>query len=145
LFTQKHRAFDPHSQKINLWAKFNTNSFDGIQLVAWLEDIDSEVLTSGSCQFKVYYVDIDNNWGQNLIYSGSGTATGLKWTSALSQANLGAANELDGDRTLMIQATIVKWGHSFTKRIYVNHLGVYDSIVRLRNDVEFLDISKADI
>ncbi len=145
LFTQKHRANDAANQKVNLWAKFNTDTFDGIQMVAWLENKDHEIVSSGSCQFKVYYLDASNNWNQTLIFTGAGTLSNNKWIAAPTQNILGSNNELDGERTLLIEATLTKWGQTYTNKIYVNHLGIYDSIVRLRNDIEFLDISKADL
>jgi len=40
---------------------------------------------------------------------------------------------------------MLRWGRTYKNKIYINHLGVYDSIVRLKNDIEFLDISKQDI
>ncbi len=144
LYTQKHYALHASNQKIDLWAKFNTNTFDGIQLVAWLEDVDTNILGSAQCQFKVYYVNTANDWGQTLIHTVNGTASNGKWVASPSQTDLGSDNVIDGDRTLMIEAILSKWGRSYTKKIYLNHLGVYDSIVRLRNDIDFLDIIKAD-
>lgn len=145
LFTQRHRAFDIKNQRISLWAKFNTNTFDGIQIVAWLEGNDGDAISSGSCQFKVYYLDVTDNWSQSLIFTGSGTASGLKWVASPNQASLGPTNDFSGSRTIMVEASILKWGQLYTKKVYVNHLGIYNSFVRLKNDVEFLDISKADL
>jgi hypothetical protein len=145
LFTQEHRGHSPTLNNIKVWAKFNTSTFDGIQMIAWLEDKDKEIITTASCEFKVYYIDTTNNWDETLIFIGSGTASGLRWISSPSQSDLGSSNELDGERTIMIQATMLRWGRTYKNKIYINHLGVYDSIVRLKNDIEFLDISKQDI
>lgn len=145
LFTQKHRGFIPSNETVSVWAKFNTNTFDGIQMVAWLEDLDHNLLSSAQCQFKVYYVDVTDNWGQTLIYTTSATLSNGKWVAAPTQANLGAVNCLDGERTLMIEATLSKWGKLYSKKIYVNHLGIYDSIIRLKNEIEFLSITKQDV
>jgi hypothetical protein len=132
--------------EVFVYAKFNTQTFDGIQMIAWLENDKNQTISSGSCQFKVYYLDTANNWNQTLIFTGMGSASGMKWIAAPDQTALGGSlNQLDGERTLLIEATLVKFGESYTNRIYVNHLGVYDSVVRLRNDIEFLDISKADL
>ena len=51
---------------------------------------------------------------------------------------------MDGDTTLMIEGVAIRSGVTYRDRIYVNHLGVYDSIIRLRNAVDFLDITKLD-
>jgi hypothetical protein len=44
----------------------------------------------------------------------------------------------------MIQATIVRLGITYRDRIYVNHLGIFDNVTRLRGDVEFLEVTKKD-
>jgi hypothetical protein len=144
LFTQNHRAHNPVLSNVRIWAKFNTSTFDGIQMIAWLEDKDKEVTTTASCEFKVYYIDTTNNWNQTLIFTGSGTASGTRWVASPNQAALGSGNILDGERTLMIEANLTRWGEAFKNTVYVNHLGVYDSILRLRSDVEFLEITKKD-
>jgi hypothetical protein len=145
LFTQKHVADNQTTQSVFLWAKFNTNTFDGIQMIAWLENKNKEETSSGSCEFKVYYLDASNNWNKTLIFTGSGSSSGNKWIASPNQAALGINNDLDGERTLLIEATLTKWGDTYTDKIYVNHLGIYDSFTRLKNDVDFLDISKQDI
>lgn len=145
LYTVKHRGFQKSDEKINSWAKFNTNTFDGIQLIAWLENTESNITPSANCVFKIYYVDVNNNWSQSLIHTVNGTLNGNQWTAAPTQADLGLSNELDGERTLMIEVSLTKWNRVFNKRFYVNHLGVYDSIVRLRQEVDFLNITKKDL
>jgi hypothetical protein len=144
LFTQKHRANNASLDEAKVWAKFNTGSFDGIQLIAWVENKDKNVIASASCEFKVYYIDTTNNWNQTLIFTGSGTASGNRWVASPNQVALGSGNVLDGERTLMIEANVTRWGDTYKNTVYVNHLGVYDSILRLRSDVEFLEISKKD-
>jgi hypothetical protein len=144
LFTQKHRAYNASLDEVKVWAKFNTSSFDGIQLIAWMENKDKNVISSASCEFKVYYIDTTNNWNQTLIFTGSGTASGTRWVASPDQAALGPNNALDGERTLMIEANLTRWGDTYKNTVYVNHLGIYDSFIRLKNDVEFLDITKKD-
>jgi hypothetical protein len=143
LFTQKHRAHSSLLSNVRIWAKFNASAFDGIQMIAWLEDKDKEVTSTASCEFKVYYIDT-NNWNQTLIFTGSGTASGTRWVASPNQAALGLNNDLDGERTLMIEASLTRWGDTYKNTVYVNHLGIYDSFIRLKNDVEFLDITKLD-
>jgi hypothetical protein len=144
LFTKKHRAFNPDSQKVKLWAKFNTQTFDGIQIVATLQDKSEQTLASSSCVFKIYFLDITNNWNQTLVHTVNGTLVNKRWIAAPTQANLGLSNELDGERTIMVEATITRLGQSFVSKIYLNHLGIYDSFFRLKEEVEFLAVTKKD-
>ena len=49
-----------------------------------------------------------------------------------------------GGDTIMIEATAIRLGVTYRDRIYVNHLGIYDNVTRLRGDVEFLDLTKVN-
>lgn len=144
VFTKTHRAFDPRSVKLKMWAKFNTQDFDGIHLIAGIYRDSEKGLNSASCLFKVYYVDANQNWGRTLVFSGNAVFQNGQWILPVTQANLGSLTELDGERTFMIEAEITRQKKTYKNRIYVNHLGVYDSIVRLRSDVQFLDLNKLD-
>jgi hypothetical protein len=44
----------------------------------------------------------------------------------------------------MIEATIIRLGLTYRERVYLNHLGIFDSVTRLKRDVDFLSISKKD-
>jgi hypothetical protein len=142
LFTKKHKAKTKSDYNQMLWAKFETQNFDGIQLITYLEK-DSEILAIGSCVFQVYSVSTDSNWSETLITTVNGTFNGNRLVASIPQSSLNPL-ELDGEITLAIKCTITRQDKTFTKKIYVNHLGVYDSIFRLRQDVEFLDITKVD-
>jgi hypothetical protein len=94
--------------------------------------------------FKVYYVDADQNWSQTLVYTGSGTLQSGRWVLPATQANLGLSTELDGERTLMIEAILTRLGKEYKSSVYVNHLGIFDSLFRLKEEVEFLAVTKKD-
>jgi len=130
--------------QINIAAQFNTENFDGIKLIAYLYETQTGSVSSlGTCTFNVYKV-ISPNWQDQFIASFSGTILPNSYMyKALTQSDLGGI-DLDGETTLMIEATGIRLGSVYRNRVYVNHLGVYDSIIRLRNDVDFLDITKKD-
>jgi len=144
LFTKKHKAIDDRCLKAKVWAKFDGQNFDGIHMVAALYGDNETLLTSASCVFNVYYVNADQNWGKTLVYTGNATLHGGLWVLPATQANLGLSTELDGERTLMIEATITRLGKEYKSSVYVNHLGIYDSFFRLKNEVEFLFVTKKD-
>ncbi len=145
LFTKKHKAKNASDYyKTKVWAKFNGVNFDGIHMVANLLAPNDKVANSASCVFKVYYVDPSDNWNQTLVYTTPGTLSNKKWIASATQANLGPSTELDGERSLMIEATIMRLGKEYKSSVYVNHLGIYDSLFRLKEEVEFLFITKKD-
>jgi len=145
LLSQKYRSSSPFDIKANVWAKFNTQTFDGIQLVAWLSDQEFNDKSSASCTFNIYYISADNNWDATIIATVSGTANGQKWTATCDQSTLGPANELSGERTLLVESVLNRLSKTYKNRSYVNHLGIYDSLIRLKNDLEFVKVTKMDV
>lgn len=137
LLRNTHRPFDPNALDLNIWAKFDTNDFDGIHLIGSLTK-NGVAKAIGSISFDIYKVSIDNNWTETLLFQTTGTP------ASVTQAQLGSSNQLDGELTLAIYATAVRGKRIYKKKIYLNHLGSYDSIVRLRNKVKFLEIIKKD-
>jgi hypothetical protein len=137
-------AFSSSSQILKIAAQFDTDDFSSIKFAAYLfNTATGSIDNAGSCTFKIYRVH-PPDWSESLIVTipGSQLSNHYFFSDVLS-TSLSPA-ELDGDSTLMIEATMVRLGQTYRDRIYVNHLGVYDSIVRLRNDIEFLDITKKD-
>lgn len=138
-------ARKPPTYSAQVWAKFDSVDFDGIHLMGYIVKNDKDVIHAANCTFKVYNVDLSNTWAETLLYTTAGTqqANG-SFIADITQANLGVATEIDGERTLAIEIELYRFRKRYKKKVYVNHLGVYDSIVRLRQDVEFLDITKLD-
>jgi hypothetical protein len=132
------------SQVVKLAAKFNENTFDNIQIAAYLYDPKNNAISNAiSCQFDIYSVSAPN-WTENFLVSINGTQlTNFYYYANPTLSSIGSLDFFGGD-TLMIQATIVRLGVTYRERIYVNHLGVFDNITRLRGDVEFLEVTKKD-
>jgi len=132
------------SQITKIAARFDDNTFNNIQITAYLYDKETASIASGAnCTFSVYKV-VTPDWTEQFIGSYVGTvlpSTYFYTTQTLSTLGL---DFLGGD-TLMIEATIMRLGLPYRDRIYVNHLGIYDNVTRLRQDVEFLDITKKDL
>jgi len=144
LLTKKHRscALQFNDQDLVVWAKFKTVDFDGINLIAFINKNDKKKQI-GSCRFKVYSISTDDNWDETLIFDSTIISPGPSAKLHVPQVDLDPL-ELDGEFTMSVEAEIVVRNKSYKKKIYVNHLGVYDSIFRLRQEVEFLDITKVD-
>lgn len=131
------------AQIIKIAAKFNEDTFNNIQLVGYLyEPLNATVANASSCQFKIYKIAAPN-WTETLILTVSGTQ--LANSYFYSNPSISAFGlDFQGGDSIMIEATILRLGVTYRDRIYVNHLGIYDNVTRLRNDVDWLDISKLD-
>jgi hypothetical protein len=140
LFTKARKAPVKRDYTLLLAAKFDTIDFDGIHLVAELSR-GPQALQIGSGTFDIYSISLDGTWSETFLSTVSGSVVDSRITAVVPQS---ALPELDGEVTLCIKCSINRQSDTYTKKIYVNHLGTYDSIVRLRQDVEFLDITKVD-
>lgn len=124
-------------------AKFNTDTLDNIQLTGYLYDAkNAGVGNAASCSFKIYKIE-SPDWTETLITTISGTKLSNNYYYTNPTTNsLGL--DFIGSDTIMIEATLTRLSETYRDRVYINHLGVYGSIVRLKQDVEWLDISKLD-
>lgn len=128
----------------DLWAKFATDTFDGIDCLFTLKKNDA-IVTVPIVEFSIYLISPDQNWNETLLHTKYGflNANGSH-SCRFSQTEIGNTISLDGENTFAIKISTNRLRKKFKKTIYVNHLGVYDSIVRLRNKVNYLEISKMD-
>lgn len=138
-------ALTNSGQIVKIAARFNDNTFDNIQMVAYLYDPKNATISNGAnCVFKIYKINAPD-WTETLV----ATINGTQLTSNYFYANplLSAIATVDffGGDSIMIEASIVRLNITYRDRIYLNHLGIYDNVTRLRQDVEFLDITKKDL
>jgi len=140
LFTKSRKAPIRRDYSLLLAAKFNTVDFDGIHMISELSR-DAQPLQIGSGTFEIYSISLDGTWTETFLTTVLGSVSGSKLTASVPQSSL---PELDGEVTLAIKCSVKRQSDTYTKNVYVNHLGTYDSITRLRQDVEFLDITKVD-
>jgi len=129
---------------IKISAQFNTTSFDGIKLIAYLYEAQTgQIAALGTCSFYMYKVT-SSTWQDQFINSFTGSILPNSYFyKALTAGDLGGL-DLDGETTIMVEAVGTRLGSVYRDRIYVNHLGIYDSVIRLRHDVEYLNITKLD-
>lgn len=125
-----------------LWVKFDSDTFDGIHILGFLADRENEI-SSTNCNFVINSVSNDGVWAESLVASGAGIPNGTRFTLSVPSSSFGSLS-LDSETTLSVTMTIERQGLQYKKKIFVNHLGVYESVFKLRQDVEFLDITKVD-
>ena len=139
VFTKKHKSCDLNkNEEVLLWAKFNSNTFDGIFLNCTLFK-NNKTKQVSNVTFKISSVDIAGTWAESQLLQSNSLNGKLSVT-----ANDLLPVDLDGEITLAIEASFNIRNKKYSKKIYVNHLGIYENVFRLRQDVEFLDITKED-
>lgn len=136
------------AQILKLAAEFDTITLNKIRMIGYLYNpVTGNVDSSASVQFNIYKVT-DNGtprWDDQLLTTINGTlqSNNYFFNDILISSLTGTS--LDGDTTLMIEGIATRLGITYRDRIYVNHLGVYESIISLRNEVDFLGITKKDL
>lgn len=128
--------------KLNIHAKFNANLMDGIQFYAELLN-HGQRTSSVITEFKLYSVNT-SSWVETFIANATATQTSNGFfTGYIDQATLGS-NELSGMETYKVSCVANRVRYSTSSFVYFNHLGCYDSIIRLRREVEKLESLKVD-
>jgi hypothetical protein len=85
------------------------------------------------------------DWSETFLVSKTGVIQpDGKFTATVTQAELTTAFELDGEKTFLVETEVFRFNKSYKSRKYVNHLGIYDSFIRLRSKVNFLEVTKKD-
>lgn len=126
---------------LDINVKFNSSAMQGLNIIAELKRND-KICSCVISSIAVYRVS-DGSFAKTLIGSFSPTLSGQSWALNLTQAQLGL-NELSGAETYYVEATASRRVRSYKSGVYVNHLGCFDSINRLRKSSEFLQITKLD-
>lgn len=142
LFTLKHRAINPSDYDVRLAAKFNSSNFDGIYITSMITRQGGSV-TASDCAFEVYGISNDSLWTETLLTTVNGVADGSRFIASVP-ASAFSSIELDGSTSLSVKAVLNRQSDTFTNKIYVNHLGIFESLFLLKQEVEFLDLTKLD-
>lgn len=143
--------FGPNSRLSNssliakIACQFDTSTFSNIKIIGYLYDqTNASIGNAATCTFGVYQVST-NSWNETLLTILSGTQLPNNYFLVNPTLSSFPTVNFDGGDTIMIEMTINRLGVIYRDRLYVNHLGIYDNITRLRQDVEFLDITKQDV
>lgn len=140
-------TLDNSSQVLKVAAQLDTTTLDKIRLIGYLYNpIHGSIDSAASVQFKVYKVaDVTTpKWDESLLTTINGVLQSNNYYFTDIAISTLTGTNLDGDTTLMIETVATRLGITYRDRIYVNHLGVYDSVVRLKQDIDFLSLTKVD-
>lgn len=136
------------TQELIVAAQLDTTTLDKIRIVGYLyNQATGNTDSAATVSFSIYRVtDVTSpKWQDTFITTISGTLQPNNYFFADINISSLTGTVMDGDTTLMIEAVANRLGVTYRKRLYANHLGVYDSIIRLRQDVDFLFITKKDL
>jgi hypothetical protein len=129
--------------KVKAWMRFNSDTFDGVQMVASLVN-GKNTRTIAGCTFRIYSVDVDNTWAETLLVTTTGSNVGDNKFSASTPESSLAPTALTGELTYKMEVELTRLGKTYTDVFYFNHVGIYDTTVRLRKRIDFLAITKLD-
>lgn len=131
-------------QIVKISAEFNKVDLNSIYTVAYLyNQLTGGVDNASSCTVSYYKVN-NPNWSETLITSVGTTQLPNQYFYVNTPLTSLPGVDFEGGDVIRVEVAIVRSGYTFRDRVYINHLGVYDSIIRLRNDIEFLDLTKVD-
>lgn len=126
---------------LNIHAKFNSDLIEGFRIQAGLFR-DGSLVSSYIESFDLYITDGDD-YDKTFIASFTPVQVGQYWEFNVSQSLLDPL-EATGAETFYIECKAQRKRKSYKACAYFNHIGVFDSIFRLKNKVTFLDLTKAD-
>lgn len=131
-------------QIIKIGAKLDTTTFDNIKLTAYLySNNNGSVANASSCVFRLFKVET-TTWTETLKATINGSLLFNNYFYANPTFSSLSDFNFDGEDTLMVEAEIIRNGVKQLDRVYINHLGIYDSVVRLKQDINFLELTKKD-
>jgi hypothetical protein len=138
-------ALSSSTQVVKIAAKFNDDTFDNIQIISYLYDAkNANVANASNCVFNIYKIAAPD-WTETLITTINGSQLANNYFYANPILSALTPVDFQGGESIMIEVTLLRLGVVYRDRSYFNHLGIYDSVVRLRNEVQFLDITKKDL
>lgn len=133
------------SRVLKISGQFDTSDLDSVRFISYLYNpVTGGIDNATSCSFNIYKVDNGSSWTETLLDTFTGTLQANQYFYAdRTLASLSPA-DLTGDTSLMVEVVVTRLTETYRDRIYLNHLGIYDSFLRLKQDVEYLDLTKQD-
>lgn len=131
-------------QVLKIAAELDPDTLNSIRFTAYLYNpVTGDVDNAATCDFSIYKV-AKPGWGDQLLTTLSGTFQANKYFYAEKTITDFLPTDFDGGTTMMIEVFVTRLTESYRDRIYINHLGIYESHIRLAKKVEFLELTKVD-
>lgn len=127
---------------LKIHAKFNADDMNGMQIIVNLES-NGIKSNSNITSAKLYRVD-EASWDETFVTDITLTNDGSGiFTGDLDQTDLGV-NELSGMETYSIVIEASRKRRKFKSKVWFNHIGCFDNILRARNEIRYLNSTKLD-
>jgi len=131
-----------NSYEIEAHVKFNADTMNGIEILARLA-LNGKLCSSRITDIKLFKVS-ELGWLESLV--GSFAPTEIEngvFTQTITQIQI-SPYELSGKETYSIEVTAQRKRKTFTKKLWFNHLGCFDSIWRLKAETSYINLTKLD-
>ena len=125
---------------LKMHAQFDSDLMNGIRIIAFMSN-DKKI--SSCVVSNISLSKVSTNWVETFITSVVPVQSNGIFTAYINQSNLGL-NELSGAETYLIDCRATRRNKTFRKKVYFNHLGCFDSLNRLRQGFDFLNVTKID-
>ena len=131
-------------QVLKIAAEFDSENFDRIRFSAHLfNPVTGSIDSASTCEFKLYSV-VQPGWFENLVTTFSGTIQNNSiFFSEIALSSVPSLNFL-GDDTVAVECILTRLSNTYRDKVYINHLGIYDSLFRLKRKVNYLAVTKLD-
>jgi hypothetical protein len=128
--------------EVLLIAKFRSFSLDGFHVFAGLTK-NQRLVDCVIDSVKVSILSSDT-WNENFILNldvekGSGL-----FFEATASKELLQPYKLTGGESYVLEVEIKRASQSYFKKAYFNHLGCFDSLLMLKNKIDYLELTKLD-
>lgn len=117
--------------------KISSQFDDSLKLIAYLTRNCGSRASIGEGTFRISLVNLD--WSESLIGTFNGILDNGKLTLELSESTLGV--ELIGEYIFLIEVLAKRFRKNYRAIAYSNHIGIFDYALRIKNKVNFLDIT----
>lgn len=130
---------------LNLWARYNHDNFDQIEVICVGESTTGKQTAISNVSFTLGFVEIDNTWTSTNVITKPGILdVDNSFKQSFTLADIASVFEIDGEKTIYVDAKATRLGRQLKRRFYFNDIGLYESFLKLKNKVNFLDLTKLD-
>lgn len=129
--------------EMQLWAQFS-ETMDNINVIAYLQRVPGRIIPAGSCTFSLTEFSGDGTWTPVNNDSVVGTQDSMeRWVGVIPASDV-ITNICMGKSTLRVKAVLQRAGKTYSKDIYVNHLGIGEAMGFFRTRILQIETGKKD-
>lgn len=130
---------------LKIGCEFNAETFNSIRVTSYLYNTDTGGIdNAGTGIFNIYVVR-SPAWQDVFVDTFVGTLeSNAHFFKEIASTSLPGVDLFGGD-TLLIESVVTRLNETYRDRIYVNHLGIFANVTQVRQEVDYLDITKQDV